>query len=153
MFICIVFYSPHISDIMQCLSLSDFTMHNILHTAKKKKLQRFIFSIRLPWWLRSKEPTRQLRRLGLDHPVAKISWRRKWQPTPILLTWRIPWTEEPGGLQSMGSQKNQTWLKSYSLSDKNSGGKSAPGTSIHSAHGNFLLKHVSPERTHGWTLI
>ena len=26
------------------------------------------------------------------------------------LTWRIPWTEEPGGLQSMGSQKSQTWL-------------------------------------------
>ena len=22
-----------------------------------------------------------------------------------LLAWRIPWTEEPGGLQSMGSQK------------------------------------------------
>ena len=24
------------------------------------------------------------------------------------LAWRIPWTEEPGGLQTMGSQKNQT---------------------------------------------
>ena len=24
------------------------------------------------------------------------------------LAWRIPWTEEPGGLQSMGSQKN--WI-------------------------------------------
>ena len=24
------------------------------------------------------------------------------------LAWRIPWTEEPGGLQSMGSQKSQT---------------------------------------------
>ena len=23
----------------------------------------------------------------------------------IILTWRIPWTEEPGGLQSMGSQR------------------------------------------------
>ena len=22
-----------------------------------------------------------------------------------ILTWRIPWTEEPGGLQSMGSQR------------------------------------------------
>ena len=22
-----------------------------------------------------------------------------------ILTWEIPWTEEPGGLQSMGSQK------------------------------------------------
>ena len=27
-----------------------------------------------------------------------------------ILAWRIPWTEEPGGLQSMGSQKSQTRL-------------------------------------------
>ena len=25
-----------------------------------------------------------------------------------VFAWRIPWTEEPGGLESMGSQKNQT---------------------------------------------
>ena len=24
---------------------------------------------------------------------------------PIILAWRIPWMEEPGGLQSMGSQR------------------------------------------------
>ena len=27
-----------------------------------------------------------------------------------ILAWKIPWTEEPGGLQSMGSQKSQTGL-------------------------------------------
>ena len=27
-----------------------------------------------------------------------------------VLTWRVPWTEEPGGLQSMGSQKNRMLL-------------------------------------------
>ena len=27
-----------------------------------------------------------------------------------ILAWKIPWTEEPGGLQSMGSQKSQTRL-------------------------------------------
>ena len=27
-----------------------------------------------------------------------------------ILAWEIPWTEEPGGLQSMGSQKNRTLL-------------------------------------------
>ena len=26
----------------------------------------------------------------------------------IILAWRIPWTEEPGGLQSMGSQESDT---------------------------------------------
>ena len=29
----------------------------------------------------------------------------------LLLAWRIPWTEEPGGLQSLVSQKSQTWLR------------------------------------------
>ena len=27
-----------------------------------------------------------------------------------ILGWEIPWTEEPGGLQSVGSQKSQTQL-------------------------------------------
>ena len=27
-----------------------------------------------------------------------------------ILAWKIPWTEEPGGLQSMGSQKSPTEL-------------------------------------------
>ena len=28
-----------------------------------------------------------------------------------ILAWEIPWTEEPGGLQSVGSPKSQTQLK------------------------------------------
>ena len=28
-----------------------------------------------------------------------------------ILAWEIPWTEKPGGLQSMGSQKSWTWLR------------------------------------------
>ena len=27
-----------------------------------------------------------------------------------ILAWEIPWTEEPGGLQTVGSQKSQTRL-------------------------------------------
>ena len=34
-----------------------------------------------------------------------------------ILAWRIPWTEEPGGLQSMGSQRvGHDWVTSLSLS-------------------------------------
>ena len=36
--------------------------------------------------------------------VRKIPWMRAWQPIPFL-AWRIPWTEEPGRLQSRGSQR------------------------------------------------
>ena len=32
-----------------------------------------------------------------------------------ILAWRIPWTEEPGGLQSTGSKKRQTQLKRLSI--------------------------------------
>ena len=40
-----------------------------------------------------------------DSCAGKIPWRRKWQPTPVFLPGKIPWTEEPGRLQSMGSQR------------------------------------------------
>ena len=40
------------------------------------------------------------------HPwVGNISWRRAWQPIPVFLPGESPWTEEPGGLQSMVSQR------------------------------------------------
>ena len=31
--------------------------------------------------------------------------RRAWQPTPVFLSGESPWTEEPGRLQSTGSQR------------------------------------------------
>ena len=34
-----------------------------------------------------------------------------------ILAWRIPWTEEPGGLQSIGLQENQT-LNSNTATDR-----------------------------------
>ena len=34
--------------------------------------------------------------------VGKIPWKRALQPA---LAWRIPWTEEPGRLQSLGSKR------------------------------------------------
>ena len=30
-----------------------------------------------------------------------------------ILAWEIPWTEEPGGLQSVGSQKSRTRLNAH----------------------------------------
>ena len=32
-----------------------------------------------------------------------------------ILAWEIPWTEKPGGLQSMGLRKSQTQLKQLSM--------------------------------------
>ena len=53
-------------------------------------------------------------------PTMQEAWQELWVQSlggevplekemathPSILAWRIPWTEEPGGLQSMGSQKS-----------------------------------------------
>ena len=66
----------------------------------------------LPGGTSGKEPACQFRRRkrpGFDPWVSKIPWRQAWQPTPVeecqSLAWRIPWTEEPGGLQATGSHR------------------------------------------------
>ena len=38
--------------------------------------------------------------LGLEDPLEK-----EIETQSSTLAWKIPWTEEPGGLQSMGSQR------------------------------------------------
>ena len=48
---------------------------------------------------------RKHRRLGFHPWVRKIPWRRAWQPTPVFLPEESPWTEVPGGLRSIGSQR------------------------------------------------
>ena len=60
---------------------------------------------RPPWWLRQERVCLQCGWPGFDPWVGKISWRRKWQPTPVFLSGEFPWTEEPGELQFMGSQR------------------------------------------------
>ena len=32
-----------------------------------------------------------------------------------ILAWRVPWTEEPGGLQSLGSHRVRTGPQSFSV--------------------------------------
>ena len=47
--------------------------------------------------------------------VGRIPWRRAWQLTPVLLPGESPWTEELGGLQSMGSQRvEHYWATKHS---------------------------------------
>ena len=64
----------------------------------------------LPWWLGNKEAACQCRRGGFDPWVEKIPrvGKKGMATYTSSLAWEIPWTEEPGGLQSMGSQKSQT---------------------------------------------
>ena len=42
----------------------------------------------------------QVRSLGQEDPLEEA-----WQPTPVFLPGESSWTEEPGGLQFMGSRR------------------------------------------------
>ena len=42
----------------------------------------------------------QVQSLGLENPLEKVLATQS-----SILVWRIPWTEEPGRLQSMRSQR------------------------------------------------
>ena len=61
-----------------------------------------------PGGTHGKEPSYQCRRYK-ETQVRSLSQEdslQKEMPTQsMILAWRIPWTEEPGGLQSMGSQR------------------------------------------------
>ena len=45
----------------------------------------------------------QIQSVGWEDPLEK-----RMATHSSIFAWRIPWTEEPGGLQSMKVQKNQT---------------------------------------------
>ena len=42
--------------------------------------------------------------MPFDPWVRNIPWERKWQSTPVFLMGKVPRTEEPGGLKSIGLQ-------------------------------------------------
>ena len=58
----------------------------------------------LPWWFRCKESA-----CNEGDPGSIPGWGRSSREEngthSNILSWRIPWTEEPGELQSMGSQR------------------------------------------------
>ena len=61
-------------------------------------------SLGLPWWLRWKSlpatPETWVRSLGRKDPLENGLATHS-----SILAWETPWMEEPGGLQSMGSQR------------------------------------------------
>ena len=50
----------------------------------------------------------------MDQSHRSLNWEdlleKEMATHPSILAWKIPWTEEPGGLQFMGSQKSWTRL-------------------------------------------
>ena len=58
----------------------------------------------LPWWLKESA-------CNAGDPGSIPGWSQGSLLHSSVLAWRIPWTEEPSGLQSMGSQRiGQDWV-------------------------------------------
>jgi len=43
--------------------------------------------------------------MSLIPGLGRFPWKRKWSGSPLHYCWEIPWTEEPGGLQSKRPQR------------------------------------------------
>ena len=65
-----------------------------------KLIEKVVVSLGFPGSSVVKNPPqcRSHRRPEFDSWVGKIPWMRAWQPTPLFLLGKMPWTEEPGGL-------------------------------------------------------
>ena len=85
-------------------SLKDFEKTDLPLFMDLKKIIRVIYILGFPGDSDVKNlPTRQetqVRSLGQEDHLEKGMATHS-----SILTWRIPWTEEPGGLWSMGSQR------------------------------------------------
>ena len=86
--------------------LSPFLLH-LIQSAHRSPSNCFKMWIKLlPRYPSAKEPACQCRRCKrcvFNTRIRKFPWWRTWHPS--ILAWRIPRTEEPGGLQSMGLQR------------------------------------------------
>ena len=100
-------------DPMDC-SLPGSSVHMFIYIYIYIYIHTHIHTSQVAQVIKKKKPTCQCRR----HKGCKFQpWVRE---DPLeegmathssILAWRIPWTDELGRLQSIGSQKNQTWLK------------------------------------------
>ena len=70
-------------------------------------LDDYLTVLSFPGGANGKEPACQSRRFRFDPWVREIPWRT-WHPIPVFLPGECSWTEEPGRLQSTGSQLDTT---------------------------------------------
>ena len=84
--------------------------------------------IRQPWWLSDKEAAYRAADTGDSGSIPGLgrSLEKGMATHSSILAWRTPWTEDPGRLQSMGSQRvrheqltEQTWATDWATNTFN----------------------------------
>ena len=80
------------------MKLSGISFYKNFQLAESRDLE-------FPRWLSGKEPTCNAGDAGLISGLGGSPSHGEKATHPSILAWEIPWTEEPGGLQSMGSKR------------------------------------------------
>ena len=99
-----------VKNLFSLNSISSFIHENFTHNSRPGWFQSVLnfFSTWLPKWLSGKTiwlpiqktQSMQFRSLGQEDPLEEDMATHS-----SVLAWEIPWTEEPGGLYPMGSQR------------------------------------------------
>ena len=96
----------HLTEIAQCKCLLNFLPSSPVMSTKRETNVIWAF-MSIPWWLSGKDTTCNAGDSGDESSIPGLedSLEKEMATHSSVLAWRIPWTEEPSGLQSMGSQK------------------------------------------------
>ena len=92
-------------------------------------------------------PAMQIQSLGWEDPLEKgIATHSN------SLAWRIPWTEEPGGLQSMGSQRVRHDCATNTFTVFSASTQLSAFIFIHSFIEVLLIIYYMPDTLKSWRL-
>ena len=97
-------------ELFWCILLCSFAM--CVYAFQLTVLQQYLQLHELhPGWFSGKEstcPCRRRRKCGFDPWVSTIPWRRKWQPTPVLLLGKSHGQRSLVGYSSCGHKESDT---------------------------------------------
>ena len=83
-------------------------VHACCHFSSVQLFETLWTIARIPLWLSSKECRGQDTGHSGSIPGSGSSPGEGMAINPVILAWKIPWTEEPGGLQYIGSKEPDT---------------------------------------------
>ena len=64
-----------------------------------------VWASQVAQWVKNPPAMQEMQEMRFRSPGLKDPLEEEMATTSSVLAWRIPWTEEPGGLQSMGSHR------------------------------------------------
>ena len=96
--------------------LQSMGSHRVRHDWSDLAAAAAYYILRIPWWLRGKRIHLPMKKMQVQSLCWEDSLEKEMATHSSILAWRIPWMEEPGGLQSMRLQRvRHDWATSLSF--------------------------------------